>query len=43
MTHLDDILKSRDIALQTVVPIVKAVFFPVMYRYESWTIKKTEH
>ena len=43
MTHLDDILKSRDIPLQSVVPIVKAVFFPVMYRYESWTIKKTEH
>ena len=39
-----NILKSRDITLQTKVHLVKAVVFPVvMYRYESWTIKKAEH
>ena len=43
MIHLDGILKSRDITLQTNVPIVKAVIFPVMYRCESWTKKKTEY
>ena len=44
MTNLDNILKSRDIALPTRVHIVKAVVFPVvMYRCESWTIKKAKH
>ena len=44
MTNLDSILKSRDISLLTKVHLVKAVVFPVvMYRYESWTIKKVEH
>ena len=43
MTNLDSILKSRDITLPTKVCIVKAMVFPVvMYRYESWTIKKAE-
>ena len=43
MTDLDSILKSRDITLPTKVLIVKAMVFPVvMYRYESWTIKKAE-
>ena len=41
MTDLGNILKSRDITLQTKVHIVKAVVFPVvMYRCESWTVKK---
>ena len=41
MTHLDSILKSRDITLPTKVHIVKAVVFPiVMYGCESWTVKK---
>ena len=41
MTNLDSILKSRDITLPTKVCLVKAMVFPtVMYRYESWTIKK---
>ena len=44
LTNLDSILKSRDITLLTKVHIVKALFFPVvMYRCESWTIKKAEH
>ena len=44
MTKLDSILKSRDIILLTKVSLVKAMVFPVvMYRYESWTIKKAEH
>ena len=44
MTHLDSILKSRDITLPTKVHLVKAIVFPVvMYGCESWTIKKTEH
>ena len=38
------LLKSRDINLLTKVRIVKAMVFPVvMYRCESWTIKKAEH
>ena len=44
MTNLDSILKSRDITLSTKVHLVKAMVFPVvMYGYENWTIKKTEH
>ena len=44
MTNLDSILKSRDITLPTKVYMVKAMVFPVvMYRCESWTIKKAEH
>ena len=44
MTDLDSILKSKDITLLTKVHIVKATVFPVvMYRCESWTIKKAEH
>ena len=44
MTHLDSILKSRDITLPTKVSLVKAMVFPVaMYGCESWTIKKAEH
>ena len=43
MTNLDGILKSRDITLSTKVRLVKAMVFPVvMYRCESWTIKKAE-
>jgi len=42
--NLDSILKSRDITLLTKVCLVKAMVFPVvMYRCESWTIKKPEH
>ena len=44
MTHLDSILKSRDISLLTKVCLVKAMVFPVvMYGCESWCIKKAEH
>ena len=44
MTNLDTLLKSRDITLQTKVHIVKAMIFPVvMYGYESWTVKNSEH
>ena len=44
MTNLDSIFKSRDITLRTKVCLVKAMVFPVvMYRCESWTIKKAEH
>ena len=43
MTNLDSILKSRDITLPTKVHLVKGMAFPVViYRRESWTIKKTE-
>ena len=50
MTNLDSILKSRDITLPTKVhlvkasqSLVKAMIFPVvMYRCDSWTIKKAE-
>ena len=41
MINLDSILKSRDITLLTKVHIIKAMVFPtIMYRCESWTIKK---
>ena len=44
MTNLDSMLKSRDITLPTKVYLVKAMVFPVvMYRCESWTLKKAEH
>ena len=44
MTNLDSILKSRAITLLTKVHIVKAVVFPdIMYKCESWTIRKAEH
>ena len=43
MTNLDSILKSRDITLPKKVHLVKAMVFPVvMYRCESWIIKKAE-
>ena len=44
MTNLDSILKIRDITLSTKVCLAKAMVFPVvMYRCESWAIKKAEH
>ena len=45
MTNLDRVLKRRDITFPTAkVRLVKAMVFPVvMYRCESWTIKKAEH
>ena len=44
MSHLDSMLKSRDLTLPTKVRVVKAMVFPVvMYGYESWTVKKAEH
>ena len=43
MTNLDSILKNRDITLPTKIHLVKAMVFPVViYRCESWTIKKAE-
>ena len=43
MTNLDSVLKSRDTTLLTNVHIVKAMVSPVvMYRCESWTVKKAE-
>ena len=43
ITNLDSILKSRDITLPIKVCVVKAmVFLVVMYRCESWTIRKAE-
>ena len=44
MTNLDSIFKSRDITLPTKVRLVMAmVFLMIMYRCESWTVKKAEH
>ena len=44
VTHLDSILKSRDITFPMKVHLVKSMVFPVvMYGCESWTIKKAEH
>ena len=42
MTNIDSIMKSRDITSPTKVTIIKAMVFPlVMYRCESWTIRKS--
>ena len=44
MTNIDNMLKSRDIALPTKVCLVKSMVFPVvMYGCEIWTLKKAEH
>ena len=44
MTNLDSMLKSRDVILPAKVHLVKAiVFLVVIYRCESWTIRKAEH
>ena len=44
MTHLNSILKNRDIPLPKKVHLLKDVVFPVViYGCESWTIKKAEH
>ena len=43
MTNRDSILKSRDIILPTNVRLAKAISPVVMYRGESWTVKKAEH
>ena len=44
MANVDSVLKSKDITLLTKVHIVKAIVFPlVIYRCESWAIKKAEH
>ena len=43
MTKLDSILKTGDITVLIKVRLVKAMVFPViMYRCESWTVKKAE-
>ena len=43
MTNLDSIFKSKDITLPTKVRLVNAMVFPVvMYRCESWSVKKAE-
>ena len=43
MTNLDSILQSRDITLPTKVRLVKdMIFLVVMYRCESWTMKKAQ-
>ena len=43
MTNLDSVLKKADITLPTKARLVKAMVFPVvMYKCESWTIRKAE-
>ena len=43
MTNLSSVLKNTDITFPTNVCVFKAMVFPVVtYRYEGWTIKKTE-
>ena len=42
MTNLDNIFKSRDVTLLTMVRLVKAMVFPVvLYGCESWTSKES--
>ena len=43
MTNLVRVLQSRDLSSSTNARIVKSMVFPVvLYRYESWTIKKSD-
>jgi len=43
-TNLDSVLKGEDTTLPIKVPLVKAVVLPeVIYKCESWTMKKAEH
>ena len=43
-TRLNVKVKSREVTLLTKVYIVKAMVFPIIvYKYESWTMKKAEH
>ena len=43
MTNVDNVLKNRNISFLKKVHIVKAMVFPVViYRCESWAIKKAE-
>ena len=43
MTNIDSILKSGDITLLTKIHLIKAMVFPVViYRCDSWTVKKAE-
>ena len=42
MTNLDSVLKSRDIILPTKVCTAKAIVFPVIFGYDSWTIKNID-
>ena len=43
ITNLDSVLKNRDITLPKKAHLVKAMVFPVViYRCDSWTIKKAE-
>ena len=44
MTNLDSVLKGKDITLLTKVHIIKATVFPVvLYKCDSWAIKKAKH
>ena len=44
VTNLNSVFKSRDIALPTKIPLIRAMVFPVvMYGCESWTVKTAEH
>ena len=44
LTNWDSLLKRKDITLLTEIHIMKTMIFPVvMYRYETWKIKKAEH
>ena len=44
LTNLASILKSRDVTSPAKFHLVKAmVFLVVIYRRESWTMKKAEH
>ena len=43
MTNLDSVFRIRDITMPTKICVVKPMVFPVvMYRCDSWTIKKAE-
>ena len=43
MANLESVLKSKNITSLTKVCIVKSMVFPVAtYKYESWTINKSE-
>ena len=44
ITNIDNVLKSKDVALPTKVGLVKALVFPVViFGCENWAIKEAEH
>lgn len=43
MEELRKIIKDKDVSIETKAKTIHILVFPItMYRYESWTVKKTD-